>query len=336
MATEEKSNLASSINASGYIGISNTIGKNWSVGNTLDIELSIKPPAFSDETLLKFMESYKTKLKDYNPTDQGAYNYNFTLVQEQKNKSKALGVDGKLDFSYGPVSGDANVNFAMNNVQGSLQLTMVVRAHQEGRVLQNDLSDILPLKLRDSVKGKIKDNKYTFERFKKDYGSYFIVGFDYGGQILFQSTYSTKSSQDKLSVGGGLSVSYGKMGFNISGAVNGDYKSEDIAKNTNIEISQDIRPSYDNDVLNGKDGILALLQKLSDPVSNGLDNDEKKADENLSAELSRKMQKYLGGKTLDRVNAIIVPIDSISCVAEAFSDKSSGNIQKFFRFSNEL
>eukprot|EP01084_Bolivina_argentea_P029267 54308_1 len=329
---EQKQSNLESIN-NGLLGISKTIGKNWSVGNTLDVELSIKPPPFEDETLLKFINAYKDRLKNYDPTDSGEYGYKISLVQDEKEQLKSLDVDGKLDFSYGPVSGDASVNFAMNNSQNSLQLTFIVNARQSGRLLENDLGDRIPLKLKDSVLKKIEDPNYTFDKFKKEYGSYFIVGFDYGGEILFQSKYSVNSSQNKLSVAGGLSVSYGKMGFNISGAVNGDYKSEDIQKNTNIETSSRIVPSYDNDLLNGKDGILILLSKLADPLTNGIDE---KSNENFFGDLNSKMQKYLSGKTLDRVNAVIIPISSVGCVDEAFSDKSSAAIGDLFKFSNEL
>eukprot|EP01084_Bolivina_argentea_P245496 411025_1 len=312
----------------------------YGIGQTLNISLNPCPNPFSPDTSIAFVETFNKREK---PQNSGKITVYTTLVQDQTQKSKATGVGGNLDFSYGPVSGDANVQFAMDNIQGSLDLTMVVRANQAGRRIKNEIPQIESLKLRDSVLNAIKnDDKFTFEEFQKRYGSYLIIGHEYGGKILFESTYKTKSSEDKMSVAGGLSVSFGKMGFNISGSVEGNYSSDDISKSTDIATSYSIFPSFDDDIINGPNGIIPLLKQISDPIGNGLnfDKDDNKENVygNLASELDAKMQKLLGGANLDVINAIILPIKNIGCVMDAFMQQNTKThtVQKFFKFSNPL
>ena len=89
------------------------------------------------------------------------------------------------------------MEFAKNNVDSALDVSMMVKAVAIGRKGQLKMSDTNKLRLKDTT-------AMDREAFMKEYGQYLIVGFEYGGEILFQSTHSVRDSEDKLKVAGGL------------------------------------------------------------------------------------------------------------------------------------
>ena len=89
------------------------------------------------------------------------------------------------------------MEFAKNNVDSSLDVSMIVKANSYGRKGQMKMSDTNKLRLKDTT-------AMDREAFVKEYGQYLIVGFEYGGEIMYTSTHSVRDSEDKLKVAGGL------------------------------------------------------------------------------------------------------------------------------------
>eukprot|EP01084_Bolivina_argentea_P128398 226968_1 len=314
-----------------------TIRHDYDIGQTLDISFNPCPSPFTDESQTTFIEIFKQK-NQQNPNNHGQFNIKTTLCQDESSKIDALNVRGKLDLTYGPVSGDAHVKFAMRNVAGSLDLTVILNAVQKGRVVKNDV-ECVQLKLRPAVQKRIDSGHLTFEKFKQEYGEYLIIGFEYGGHVCFKATYKTRSSQDKLSVAGGLSITYGKMGFNLHGEAKGKYKTDDIKKSTDIKTECEIFPSHNVELINGENGIITLLNKMSNPMQNGLKQDDEKINfGNIKENVTRKIQELLSSNELDTVNCIVLPIKAIGCVNDALGEQMDQvqDIQAFCKFANPL
>ena len=90
------------------------------------------------------------------------------------------------------------MEFAKNNIDSALDVSLIVKANSYGRKGQMDMSETGKLQLKETTAADL-------EEFEELYGSYLIVGFEYGGEIMFQSTHSVRSKEDKLKVAGGLS-----------------------------------------------------------------------------------------------------------------------------------
>ena len=90
------------------------------------------------------------------------------------------------------------MQFAKNNVDSALDVSIIVKASSYGRKVQMGKSEMNKLKLKETT-------TVDLEAFKAKYGEYLIVGFEYGGEIMFSSTHSVRSKEDKLKVAGGLS-----------------------------------------------------------------------------------------------------------------------------------
>eukprot|EP01083_Nonionella_stella_P082416 227465_1 len=316
--------------------------KDYHVGMTLDVSLNPAISPFTDDSQTAFLGAFEAKKAE----GQGEFDMEVCLTQNQSDKADALGVKGKLAFSYGAISADARVAFAMDNIQGKLDLTMILRATQEGRVLKNN-KELTKLELRKTVTDWITnaEKPLTLEQFKQKYGEYIIIGKEYGGEVLFQQTFLSSSSEDKKKIAGGLSLEFGKAGFSVKGSVEGDYSSSDIQKNTDIKTKYKISPSFNDDLINGPNGIITLLKKISNPAQNGLNasdnvDDTTKDDKygSLAGECERKIQSLLSSKKLDCLNVIILKLDRLNCVDDAFQKQEGQmqDIQVFFEFVNPL
>lgn len=85
------------------------------------------------------------------------------------------------------------MQFYRNNIDSSSDVSVVVKASAAGSKIQMGIEDTNVLELETTTALTLKD-------FQKIYGEYIIVGFEYGGEILFQSTTSTSSSEKKETI----------------------------------------------------------------------------------------------------------------------------------------
>ena len=90
------------------------------------------------------------------------------------------------------------MSFAKNNVDSALDVSLIVKANSYGRKGQMSMQETNNLVLKETTASDA-------DEFRNLYGSYLIVGFEYGGEIMFQSTHSVRTKEDKLKVAGGLS-----------------------------------------------------------------------------------------------------------------------------------
>ena len=90
------------------------------------------------------------------------------------------------------------MDFARKTVNSDSDISFVLRASSAGKRKQLTLSEYNKLQLRDSVKDML------IEDFLREYGDYVIVGFIYGGQILFDTTNTAKGEKDKMDMGAAM------------------------------------------------------------------------------------------------------------------------------------
>ena len=60
------------------------------------------------------------------------------------------------------------------------------------------------LELEDWIAHETPTPYGDLESFQKEFGEYVIVGWSYGGEILFESVYSSRTDNDKTSVSAAL------------------------------------------------------------------------------------------------------------------------------------
>ena len=90
------------------------------------------------------------------------------------------------------------MDFAKNNIDSALDVSLIVKANSYGRKGQMGMRETNNLVLKETTAADL-------DEFQAQYGVYLIVGFEYGGEIMFSSTHSVRDSEDKLKVAGGLS-----------------------------------------------------------------------------------------------------------------------------------
>ena len=90
---------------------------------------------------------------------------------------------------------DAHMSFMQQNIMSETDITAIVRASSAGRKWQISSADIDRLELID-----ISDDIVTLADFTDVYGDYMIVGWIYGGEIVYESTYSAKSEESKREI----------------------------------------------------------------------------------------------------------------------------------------
>ena len=90
---------------------------------------------------------------------------------------------------------DAHMRFMQQNIMSETDISAIVRASSAGRKWQMTSVDIDLLEL-DTV----SDDIVTLADFTDKYGDYLIVGWIYGGEIVYESTYSAKSEESKQEI----------------------------------------------------------------------------------------------------------------------------------------
>ena len=92
---------------------------------------------------------------------------------------------------------DAHMKYMRKNVMTENEVSVMVKASSGGRKYQMSLSETNLLELKDI---SVKD----MDQFNRIYGDYLIVGFIYGGEILFEYKYEAKSKEDKKKIETGM------------------------------------------------------------------------------------------------------------------------------------
>ena len=77
------------------------------------------------------------------------------------------------------------------------EVSVMVKASSGGKKYQMSLSETNLLELKDIAVN-------TMEQFNRKYGEYLIVGFIYGGEILFEYKYEAKSKKDRKKIETGM------------------------------------------------------------------------------------------------------------------------------------
>mmetsp|Transcript_22931 Transcript_22931/g.20146 ORF Transcript_22931/g.20146 Transcript_22931/m.20146 type:complete len:596 (+) Transcript_22931:60-1847(+) len=306
-------------------------------GQTLDTNFAPVQPPFNIKSLPKLFD--QKEFKEIPLTQNGSQEETFQLVMNSSDKVSSLGISGELDMTCGPVTGDANVKFAMDNINSGLSLSIIYRNSVTGKIKTVDLNDLDSLELADQVKQQIDDG-LTFNEFVEAYGQYIIIGFKSGGEILYDCTYSTKDSSDKLSVSGGLSLAYNDVpGFNVSGSVNGDFKQQDIQKSLDVKTSFRIDPSSDSkdqtELINNLNKLTSIAQTAKS--ENKVELVDLK--NNIDAAAQAILNPEISSDTdLNWSKAIIYPIGSIPCVSAAFAKQEleDERISGFLQYLNRL
>merc|ERR1719333_70879 len=175
-------------------------GNNWDIGWTLDAMMrSGKPSPFSDES----MEKFAARWDDADFQSQGKYKMTSKLIEDQEQRIQSLDIESTLKVSYLMFSGDAHMKFAKETEFSSNDVSVMVKATKSGKKKSLSLSDTNLLELREKAR-----DYGDLDAFEEEYGGYLIIGFMYGGEILFESVLSARSEREKKEVKTGLSVSY--------------------------------------------------------------------------------------------------------------------------------
>ena len=88
------------------------------------------------------------------------------------------------------------MDFARKTINSDSDVSFVMRASSEGGRKQLSSSEYNKLQLLDSV----KQSNLLIDDFLRMYGEYVIVGFIYGGEILFEATNTAKGEKDKMEI----------------------------------------------------------------------------------------------------------------------------------------
>merc|ERR1719361_2481758 len=159
-----------------------------------------------------------------------------TICQSQDEANEAIDVAGELELSFQMFSGDGHLSFVKENTQSSFDVSVIIKANSYGRKKQLELSDTNNLALKDTL-------IESFEKFESDYGQYLIVGFEYGGEILFESRHTVATENDKIAVAGGLTAAFGKAGFQVEGSAEVGYDKSEISRSVDDTKTWSIRPN---------------------------------------------------------------------------------------------
>jgi len=291
---------------------------NWVIGTTLDGMLNSGPPSpFTTQSIQDFEDAWEAKDEWL---QQGAFTMTTNIVTSQEDAVEAMGVSGSLEFSYLMFSGDAHLKFTKENIQSSSDVSVIIKASAAGRKQQMSLAETNMLELKDTI--AVND----IEDFTSIYGAYLIVGFEYGGEILFQSTHSAKSSEDKMAIEGGLSLSFASAGFDIAGSADVNYEKSDISKSVDDSKKWSIRPNTW-----GSDAT-SLISSLSSIATGGMADDD-----TLYESLALSAQSLLSADDAEPIKAIVISLSSVSAVSDLLvNNAESEDTIPFVSFLNEL
>jgi len=293
---------------------------NWVIGMTLDGLLHSGPPSpFTEDSFATFQAAWDSKDEWL---QQGTWTMSTDIVSSQSKAVEAMGIGGELSVSYMGFSGDAHLSFASENVQSASDVSVVIKAAAAGKKQQMSLAETNVLDLKET-------SVDSLDEFLALYGSYLIVGFEYGGEILFQSTHSARSEDDKMAIEGGLEISFAGAsfpGFELSGSANVEYEKSDISRSISDKKSFSIRPNTDSDDAN------ELINALTDISLGGMADDP-----TLYETLAQNAQNILSGDFVDPIKAVVIPLSSVSAVSDLFVDNAdSEDTAPFFSFLNEM
>jgi len=289
---------------------------NWEIGMTMDLNFVKAQSPFTADSFEVFQKEWEEKKENDDYDTFGTFEMTSRLVQSQQDKLEAIGVEGSLEASFAMFSGDAHISFAKENVDSALDVSLIVKAHAYGQKGQMSISDTNKLELKDNV-------PETLDEFKDHYGSYMIVGFEYGGEIMYTSTHTVRREDDKLAVAGALSMSYSKALFSVSGSVEGTYDATALSSAYDFEWSDLIRPNLDSETVTQ---LLTDLRSLSQGNAESLDFQS----------LSANAQSLLSGDRLDPIKAVLVPLDTVGAVHDMFGTQTSEDTASFMKFLNEV
>ena len=121
-----------------------------------------------------------------------------------------------------------------------------------------------------------------------------------------------------------------KVGLKIGGKAKGSYNEEDLRETAQTKNTLDLHPNVNSPLVYGDDGILQLLQVMADPTEKEIQEDF-----NARRELVKRASKLFSSIS-KRVKAIVIAIDTIQCVDEAYNDLSQQRINVFFAYANPL
>jgi len=296
---------------------------NWQIGMTLDgMFRSGLPSPFTAAS----MQSFESAWEDLDEWDaSGTFVMKTDIVSSLTDSVETMDIQGALEISWLMFSGDAHLSFAKDNIQCESDVSVIISASAAGRKKQLGLSDTNVLELEEDQMALL-----DLESFLKMYGSYVIVGFEYGGEILFKSTHSAKSSEDKMAIEGGLAVSFAKAGFKLAGSVDVAYEKSDISKSIKDSKDWSIRPNAWGEDAN------SLIAALS-AISLGDMGD----DPSLYETLAQSAQNVLSGEDAvtdpEPIKAILVPLSSVKAVHSQFGANSEhADTVPFVSFMNDI
>ena len=89
------------------------------------------------------------------------------------------------------------MSFAKDHIDSEFDVSLIVKAVAEGQKAQLKMADIEHLQLIDTTITE-------WDEFREMYGEYLIIGFDYGAEIMFQSTHTVRITEDKFAVAAGI------------------------------------------------------------------------------------------------------------------------------------
>ena len=322
---------------------------NWQIGMTLDgMFRSGLPSPFTAAS----MQSFESAWEDLDEWDaSGTFVMKTDIVSSLSDSVETMDIKGALEISWLMFSGDAHLSFAKDNIQCESDVSVIISASAAGRKKQLGLSDTNVLELEEDQMASL-----DLESFLKMYGSYVIVGFEYGGEILFKSTHSAKSSEDKVAIEGGLAyvihnpfrtslnsenlcirfdivhsirVSFAKAGFKLAGSVDVAYEKSEISKSIKDSKDWSIRPNAWGEDAN------SLIAALS-AISLGDMGD----DPSLYETLAQSAQNVLSGEAAsdpEPIKAILVPLSSVKAVHSRFGANSEhADTVPFVSFMNDI
>jgi len=315
----------------------------YSVGTTLNAKFELRPSPFSDESMKAFTglftEIEAKKEKDIK--EGGNLTYSSKLVSNNDDMCKAMGLSGKLSCSYGPFTGSGELDFAKDNSMSSNDTAFVVTAIQSGHYIRCDLNDRNVLKLRKSVIDQMQQTEMTAADFRIEYGEYLIIGFEYGGKLNFISKYKADSQDEKMAIHGKLSVGIDTGLLKLTGDASIDVDESESKVQINADVEMKLFPSVldqdkDNQGVTSK--ILSALTQLAQLDSTPMKpNDDQKEETSPNKVLLHCTQELFSGSSR-RMNVILIPLDTVTCVAEAFrvAENQSLSMSIFFAFVTPL
>ena len=123
---------------------------------------------------------------------RGCFSESLTMISSQRENNKALNVNDRLDTSHGPVSGDASVQYAMNNSQSSLDTSIIYNTQKTGYNVKVEVHDLNELELSKASLSLFKSDAFEFKdiyKFSEMFGEYLTIGAVFGGKIYYKTTY---------------------------------------------------------------------------------------------------------------------------------------------------